>query len=343
MTPASTLATDFTHIQSLTGGSGDDTFSLADGVGLSGRLNGGGGTNTLNYSAYTSDVTINLATGQATNIFGGAGGGISNLQSFIGPIGETNSLTAGNTNNTWVINGVDSGTVNGTVFANFKNITGGSSSDSFRFSTAGVITGLLDGSGGENTVYGANQDTIWSITSLGKGILPTTGGFTSFQNIQYAVGGTANDTFLFSDGATFYLVNGGGGAPEVNTLDYSLYTTTVYVSFSEETATNLIFGFYNIQNVVGNYRLLPPVSEYKYAEVKVSLALSQTEKFLNMFNPLDLFLFYKYEIKDYEIVKNLKVKKKKILHPFLLQKEQVNTNIFEAPLIEKPKRKFLPF
>src|SRR5262249_29480306 len=56
----------FAGIQNLTGGSGDDTIQLAAGASVSGRIDGGGGVNTLDYSAWATGVGANLTTGTAT-------------------------------------------------------------------------------------------------------------------------------------------------------------------------------------------------------------------------------------------------------------------------------------
>src|SRR5262249_13139066 len=66
-------------------GSGDDTFQVlqippATAV----AINGGGGTNTLTYAAYTGDVTVDIPIGMAT----GLSGGISNIQKVYGSIGN---------------------------------------------------------------------------------------------------------------------------------------------------------------------------------------------------------------------------------------------------------------
>jgi hypothetical protein len=94
-TDAGTLdgAVAFTSFQNLTGGSGPDTFRFGDGQGVSGTIDGGGGTNALDYSAYTSNVLVNLQTGSAT----GAGGGIANVQNVTGGAGS--NLLVGNGGN----------------------------------------------------------------------------------------------------------------------------------------------------------------------------------------------------------------------------------------------------
>lgn len=67
-------------ISAVTAGSGDDIFMMTATGQLAGSLNGGGGANTLDYSAYTSRINVNLATGAAT----GVAGGISNIFTVIG-------------------------------------------------------------------------------------------------------------------------------------------------------------------------------------------------------------------------------------------------------------------
>jgi Ca2+-binding RTX toxin-like protein len=79
----------FTGFANLTGGSGNDVFTLANGVGVSGTIDGGGGTNTLDDSAYQSGVVINLLLGTATNV--GAIASIENSKS-----GTGNSILVGN-------------------------------------------------------------------------------------------------------------------------------------------------------------------------------------------------------------------------------------------------------
>jgi Ca2+-binding RTX toxin-like protein len=64
----------FAHFANLTGGSGNDSFAFADGASISGAINGGGGTNALDYSAFSAahPVVVNLGTGTDT-LAGGAG------------------------------------------------------------------------------------------------------------------------------------------------------------------------------------------------------------------------------------------------------------------------------
>ena len=59
--PTDTL-TEASNIQGIVGGSGSNDFVFADQATFDGTLNGGvGGTNTLDYSAYTSAVEVNIS------------------------------------------------------------------------------------------------------------------------------------------------------------------------------------------------------------------------------------------------------------------------------------------
>jgi hypothetical protein len=73
----------FSGVPSLHGGNGADTFLFADGAGGDGTIDGGGGTNALDYSAYGSSVVVDLQTGFAT----GVGGGVSGIGTVVGGSG----------------------------------------------------------------------------------------------------------------------------------------------------------------------------------------------------------------------------------------------------------------
>src|SRR5262249_48268615 len=67
---------------------------FAAGASLSGTLDGGGGVNALDYSAWTTGVVVNLATGQAT----GVGGRLSRVGNVLGGAGA-DTLTGDGGNN----------------------------------------------------------------------------------------------------------------------------------------------------------------------------------------------------------------------------------------------------
>src|SRR5262249_54353570 len=61
----------FTGYQSLNGSGNTDVFIFSQGQGVSGAINGNGGGDWLDYSAYTTAIAVNLTTGLATGVGGG--------------------------------------------------------------------------------------------------------------------------------------------------------------------------------------------------------------------------------------------------------------------------------
>jgi Ca2+-binding RTX toxin-like protein len=110
----------FTGFENLTGGAGEDTFVFADGGSISGVIDGGGGTNTLDYSAYTADVTVDLEAGTATGT-----GGVSNIQNVTG--GEGSDTLAGDSAANILIGGAGDDMLTGGAGAD--TVDGGAGSD----------------------------------------------------------------------------------------------------------------------------------------------------------------------------------------------------------------------
>jgi hypothetical protein len=70
----------FTNVQNLTGGPDRDVFSFKNPITMSGRLDGGAGSNWLDYSALAFKVYVNLATGGASRV----SGGVRNINNALG-------------------------------------------------------------------------------------------------------------------------------------------------------------------------------------------------------------------------------------------------------------------
>jgi Ca2+-binding RTX toxin-like protein len=121
----------FTGVENLTGGTNVDTFKFSNGMSLTGKVDGGigGAGDWLDFSADTAALTVNLATGVASNT-----GGVANVRNVIGG------------------SGVD--TLTGNSLGNV--LVGGTSND--------VITGggrsILIGGKGVDTVKGGSVDDI---------------------------------------------------------------------------------------------------------------------------------------------------------------------------------------
>jgi hypothetical protein len=146
---------NFSGVQNLVGGTGGNTFVFSDGKGVTGSIDGGSGNNTLDYSAYKTDVRVNLQKGTAT----GVAGGVKNIQNVTG--GAGNDL-----------------------------ILGGSQSGVLR---AGAGNDILVGGAGGNTLYGGSgydiliggrgKNTIWAGSNFDLMIA----GFTAYDNNETAL------------------------------------------------------------------------------------------------------------------------------------------------------------
>lgn len=92
----------FTGVENLRGGTSGDSFYFSPSGSLTGQLRGGHGSmpDTIDYSAWTTGVTVNLTTGMATAV----AGGVFELENAWG--GEGNDILIGNSvNNVLVGNG----------------------------------------------------------------------------------------------------------------------------------------------------------------------------------------------------------------------------------------------
>jgi hypothetical protein len=88
----------FSAMLNVRGGTATDTFKFSPAGALLGLLAGGGGGDWLDYSLFTTPVNVNLATGAATHVAGGAPGKVSQVQNVIGGTGN-NTLTGNSLGN----------------------------------------------------------------------------------------------------------------------------------------------------------------------------------------------------------------------------------------------------
>lgn len=99
------LSGTFANVESLVGGTGSDAVQFQTGGSVTGTINGAGGANSLDYSALSSAVTVNLATGTASftggitgfvNVQGGSGNDIlvdDGNDNILSGIGGDDTLT----------------------------------------------------------------------------------------------------------------------------------------------------------------------------------------------------------------------------------------------------------
>ena len=210
----------FSGARNLHGGNGADNFILADGAGVDGIIDGGGGTNALDYSAYSSSVLVNLQTGFAT----GVGQGIANIQNVTGGTGGgagVYNLLVGNGGNV---------------------LTGG---DGRR--------NLLIAGASASTLIGGNDDDI---LIGGTTVYDTQAGMVSLQGLMNYWSGTSDDyatrvanllngtgvprldaTIAHNNGGGNTLTGNHGGASELNLffgMDPTLETTDYNAAIGEQ-------------------------------------------------------------------------------------------------------------
>jgi fibronectin-binding autotransporter adhesin len=184
----------FTNIDNLTGNINSDTFNFTTGASISGLVDGGAGSDIADFSSVGGAVSVSLD-----------GGKFANVETYIGN-GASSTLIGDNTANTWLIDGVDSGTVNLIDFIDFANLEGNSSTDYFYLS-GGSISGSIDGASGTDAIFADDVNNSWTISGTDTGSVTGAGSFTSIERV---IGGTASDNYVFSSlGAISNEVNGG--------------------------------------------------------------------------------------------------------------------------------------
>ncbi|MDM0104082.1 peroxidase family protein [Variovorax sp. J22R24] len=219
----------------LSGGAGNDTL-IATIDNVRDTLDGGGGSDTANYSAYTAALTVNLG-GAAPIIVGGSGNNAANsdvvvaIENFTGGAGgdtitgsaAANVLNGGggaDTFNYTIGGGAD--TIIGGAGNDTLNITGAANNDVLDVIYNGAITsfegGTVTGVESITVNLGGNADTLsygTSATAVNVNLLAgTASGFTSIASILNVTGGAAGDTLTGNAGANTLI--GGDGNDTIN-------------------------------------------------------------------------------------------------------------------------------
>jgi Ca2+-binding RTX toxin-like protein len=136
----------FASMENLTGGAGKDIFRFSDGQLVSGTIDGQGETDLLDYSAYTSNITVDLTSGRATGTF--AVIGIENVAG-----GQGNDLLRGNSADNTLVGGGGS-----------DIILGMAGNDTIKGSSGRSL--LLGGSGQDTLIAGGADDILIGGTTL---------------------------------------------------------------------------------------------------------------------------------------------------------------------------------
>ena len=272
-------------VGSIQAGSQDDTFVVAAAGSLSGTLNGGAGSNTLDLSA------LGVANFNLSGSASGIGGGFLNIGTLIGN-GATSTLTGTNTGSTYAVAGANSGSVNDGVtttnFSGVANLTGGTGADVFQVGNAGSLSGTIAGGGGagvntldlsaratanfglanassgnasgitggysaittlvgngSSTLTGTNNASTFTVNGSNSGTVADLSGTTTYSGVGSLAGGTGGDVFVVSNGGSLTGGINGGGGAGVDTLDLSGRTTANFDLASSSSGT--------VSGVTGGY------------------------------------------------------------------------------------------
>jgi Ca2+-binding RTX toxin-like protein len=170
---------------------------------VNGRIDGGAGTDILDYSQFHAPATVNLQTASAT-----ATGGFAGVEGFVGSNTLLDTIVGKDASNSWQVYGNNNaGKINNSVqFSQFENWVGGTLDDTFRMASARYVSGAIDGGAGVNTLD-------YSLYTSGVAVNLSAGTATNVRggvaNLANVIGGAAADTLTGDAGDNLLLGNGG--------------------------------------------------------------------------------------------------------------------------------------
>jgi hypothetical protein len=259
-------------------GAGNDAIVLSNNAVLTGTVDGGTGTDEINYSGYASAVNVNLSTNSATGTTSVAGieniVGSNNNDTLTGDNNANNILGLGGDDNIFGLGGND--TINGGFNNNTPdgndNLDGGAGDDTYVFYDnwgQDIINEALDS--GADTLNVSNvtatldyQFNIGSTVVTDNG-LPTPNTITYLSTLTTIVGTPGDDVFVFTGAATVPATI--DALTGNDTFDFSAYTgeaLDVFLTAVNGTAggfdgyvngitgTVIVPAFISLENIIGH-------------------------------------------------------------------------------------------
>jgi hypothetical protein len=253
----------YVRIQNAVGSSYNDTFKSGT---LANFFSGGAGSDTVDYSASTAAVIVNLSSTTIGGVAGNSGSGgtgsyavgdtyssIENVTGstfsdlFYAASGVSNAFNGGGgagidtvsyaASTTFVIADLSGGTIGGDAtgdtYVGITNLTGGSGDDTLTGLTAGGST--LDGGVGNDTLNGSGGSNIL-LGGAGNDIMTVTG--TGGNNTL--TGGAGTDTMTASGNGNLF--NGGTGGDTMSGAAGSTNNTAVYTNSGAGVTVDLVTG-----------------------------------------------------------------------------------------------------
>ncbi len=214
---------NFSDMESLDGGAGDDRFIFRNGGLFDGLIDGGLQTlrDTLEVETVGAQLTVELGSETASGDINTTG-----LERVIGNTGDGTEITlvsAASDDHTWTIgdlsdaaDGVNDGSVSSgalplTEFIDIQNLTGNSGDDTFVFNTGASFTGLLDGGGNSDVGSGGGDSVNYSalagpvVVSIDPSDSETV--TSTIFNIERVTGNSTNSTLSVGSISSDWLVD----------------------------------------------------------------------------------------------------------------------------------------
>ncbi|MCA9166756.1 MAG: VCBS repeat-containing protein [Planctomycetales bacterium] len=254
---------------SLLGGPGNDSYEFADGFGndVVVELLNEGTADVLDFTLVTTPLTITIgsdisATDGANTVFHDG----LNIEQLIGGSGN-DTLISGDGDNIWIIDGLNTGTLNGVAFTGIENLQGGIGNDMFIFLPGGSLSGSIDAGAGndtfdfrqggsvagtligsldDDTLIGDDLNRTWTISGINSGNASGIGNFTDIENLT---GGAGIDTFTLLGGTLSGRLTGGDNSDE---LQADNVATTFTLTGDDVGVATGVGEFIEIENLTGN-------------------------------------------------------------------------------------------
>ncbi len=202
--PSTSGQSAFKLVQEVKGGTAADLFRFAAKGSLTGKVDGGGGEDTLDFGLRTAAVTVNLQTSKVTGT-----GGFLGIEAFQGGGGAKDAVTGPDSQNTWSITGANQALLNGAVtLVGFESLKGGAAQDEFDMGASGALGGTLDGGKGGSNILSYAGRSANVVVDLGKSKAASITG--KVTNFTVLIGGNGDDT-LTGNAKTSTVIVGGGG------------------------------------------------------------------------------------------------------------------------------------
>jgi Ca2+-binding RTX toxin-like protein/WD40 repeat protein len=190
----------FAGIENLRGGGGRDWYVFADGGSVAGVVDGGAGTDVVDWSAWSAAVEVDLEAGEASGT-----GGLVDVERLVG--GQAyDRLMGRDLSSVWYISGIDEGTMYScgeapVEFVGFEELVGGAGCDRFVFaSEVAEVRGMIDGRAGEDTLdYSAWTEGVAVDLGVGAASAVKAGQDGGVQAVENVIGGWGDDQLTGDD------------------------------------------------------------------------------------------------------------------------------------------------